>query len=48
MCFKGGKMDQASVLAHNSPDLIAFCQAVTNHLEHVDCADHMSDESLVL
>ena len=35
-------MYQDPVMAHNSPDLIAFCEAVKNHLEQVDCADHIS------
>ena len=49
MCFKEGKLDQAPVSAHNSPDLIAFCAAGRNSLEQVDCADHISkDGSSVL
>ena len=49
MYFNGGKMDQAPVLAHNSPDLIAFCEALRNHIEQVDCEDHISkDGSSVL
>ena len=42
MCFKGGSIDKAPVLAHNSPDLISFREAVKNHLETVDCANHIS------
>ena len=44
MCFKGGQMDKAPVLAHNSPNLIAFCEAVRNYLETVDCAEHISKD----
>ena len=44
MCFKGGSMDKAPVLAHNSPNLVAFCEAVRNHLETVDCADHIGKD----
>ena len=44
MCFKGGQMEKASVLAHNSLNLIAFCEAVRNHLETVDCAEHINTD----
>ena len=43
-CFKGGSIDKAPVLAHNSPDLVSFCEAVRNHLETVDCAKHISTD----
>ena len=42
MCFKGGRIDLAPVLAHNSPDLISFCEAVRNYLAQFDCAEHIS------
>ena len=44
MCFKGGAADKVHVLAHNSPNLLAFCEAVSNHLETVDCAEHISKD----
>ena len=43
-CFYGGKINQALVVAHNRPDLIAFCEAVRNLIEQVDCADHISKD----
>ena len=44
MCMKGGQIKKALVLAHNSPNLIAFCEAVKNHLETVDCAEHITKD----
>ena len=44
ICFIGGQMDKALALARNSPNLIAFCEAVITHLETVDCAEHISKD----
>ena len=41
MCFKGGDLAKAPVLAHNSPDLVAFCEAVRNRLVTIDCSEHI-------
>ena len=48
-CVSGERLDLAPILAHNSPDILAFCEAVRNHLEQFDCANYISkDGSAVL
>ena len=39
-------MDLAPTLAHNSPNILAFCEAVRNHLEQYDCAKHISKDNI--